>query len=379
MSAIATGYRDSTGALTPAGEGNMARDLGHEHRHDGDDRDDHDHDHSHTHGRFAWLFEAIPFLHGHGHGDAPVDAALETSARGIRALKLSLLILGVTALFQVVIVLASGSVALLSDTIHNAADALTAVPLWVAFALGRRLPSRRYTYGYGRAEDVAGVLIVGVIALSAALAAWESVRRLVDPRPLDHLGWVVVAAIVGFVGNEAVALLRIRVGKEIGSAALVADGQHARVDGLTSLAVLLGALGAWAGFPIADPLVGLLITLAILVILKDTATTMWQRLMDAVDPALLDEIERTALAVPGVGGVHNVRARWVGHRLHAELHLLVDEDLPTRASHDLAEEARHALLHAQPRLTAVTVHVDPCGHGGALDDPAAHHERVAAG
>jgi cation diffusion facilitator family transporter len=339
----------------------------------------HSHDHDQHHGRFAWVREALPFGHRHSHGAARVDAALETSARGIWALKVSLLGLGATALFQLAIVLLSGSAGLLSDTIHNFSDALTAVPLWIAFVLGRRAASRRYTYGYGRAEDVTGVLIVGMISLSALVAGYESFQKLVHPQPLRAVGWVIVAALVGFLGNEVVGIFRIRIGREIGSAALVADGQHARVDGFTSLAVLLGAVGSLAGFPLADPLVGLLITVAILFIVKDTAVTMWRRLMDAVDPAVVGNIERVASGTPGTLGVHDVRVRWLGHKLQTELHITVDEDLPTRASHRIAEEVRHALLHAQPRLAVVTVHVDPCGHGGEdAHALTAHHSRAAA-
>jgi cation diffusion facilitator family transporter len=304
---------------------------------------------------------------------------LESSARGIWALKVSLLGLGATALFQLAIVLLSGSVGLLSDTVHNFSDALTAVPLWIAFVLGRWAASRRFTYGYGRAEDVAGVLIVGMICLSALVAGYESVQKLVHPQPLRAVGWVIVAALVGFLGNEAVGLFRMRVGRAIGSAALVADGEHARVDGFTSLAVLLGALGSLAGFPLADPLVGLLITLAILFIVKDTAVTMWRRLMDAVDPELVDGIERVASGIAGTIGVHDVRVRWLGQQLQAELHITVDEDVSTRASHHIAEEVRHALLHAQPRLAVVSVHVDPCGHGGEdAHALTAHHVRTPA-
>jgi cation diffusion facilitator family transporter len=347
----------------------------HDHDHDHDHGHGHDHDHGHDHSRWSSLLEALPFLHGHTHGEANVDAALEGSVRGIRALWRSLLLLGATAFFQLVIVLASGSVGLLADTIHNFGDALTAVPLWIAFVVGRRPANRRYTYGYGRAEDVAGVVIVGVIGASAVVAAVESVRKLLHPEPPHNLGWVMVAAVIGFLGNEVVAQLRIREGRAIGSAALVADGQHARVDGFTSLAVLLGALGVLAGFPLADPLVGLLITAAILVIVRDTAVTMWRRLMDAVEPEVVDGIERTAAAVPGVQNVHDVRVRWLGHRLSAELHATVDETLPTSASHAIAEDVRHHLLHALPRLGVVTVHVDPCGHGGADHHAlAAHHD-----
>ena len=347
-----------------------------DHNHEQDHEHGHGHDHGLEHGRLGWLMQRVPFLHGHRHGEANVDAALESSARGIWALKVSLVLMGATALFQLVIVLVSGSAGLLADTIHNFGDALTAVPLWIAFAVGRWAATRRYTYGYGRAEDVAGVLIVGVIFVSAGIAAYESIQKLLHPQPLSNLGWVMAAAVVGFLGNEAVAQFRIRVGRAIGSAALIADGQHARVDGFTSLAVLFGALGVLAGFPLADPIVGLLITLTILVIVKDSARTMWHRLMDAVEPEFVDAIERTAAVVPGVQHVHDVRVRWLGHKLGAELHATVDESLSTRASHEIAEEMRHDLLHALPRLDIVTVHVDPCGHGGGDPHQLSAHHRV---
>lgn len=314
--------------------------------------------------------------HSHDAADS-VDSALESSARGLRALKVSLAGLGATALFQLVIVLISGSVALLADTIHNFSDALTAVPLGMAFILGRRAASRRYTYGYGRAEDLAGLFIVLMIALSSALAGWESIRRLLDPRPISQVGWVVAAAIIGFLGNELVAVFRIRVGTEIGSAALVADGYHARTDGLTSLAVLFGALGAVAGFPLADPLVGLGITIVILFVLKSAVVQMWRRLMDAADPGVIEQFEREAESTAGVQAVEGIRVRWLGHRLEADLRIIVDEDMPTRQSHAVAEAVRHALFHAEPRLATVVVHVDPCGHVG--DDShteTAHHART---
>ena len=348
----------------------------HDHDHAAGHAHDHGHEHEHEHasGVWGWLQENVPFLHSHSHAEVNIDSALEGSERGIWALKLSLLGLGLTAVFQLVIALMSGSVGLLADTIHNFADALTAVPLWIAFVLSRRPANRRYTYGYGRAEDIAGVFIVLVIAVSAAIAGYETWQKLRHPEPLTNVWWVIAAAIIGFLGNEAVAMLRTRVGREIGSAALIADGQHARIDGLTSLAVLLGAVGSLLGFPLADPLIGLLITVAIVFILKDTAVTMWRRLMDAVDPALVEQIERVAADVDGVQEAHEVRVRWLGHRLHTELHITVDEDLPTRESHRIVEEVRHALYHALPRLAVVNVHADPCGHSGA--DPhatTAHH------
>lgn len=335
-----------------------------------------DHEHEQPRGLIGGLL-ALVRPHSHDAADS-VDLQLESSRRGIWALKVSLLALLATALFQVAIVVISGSVALLADTIHNSSDALTAVPLWVAFVLGRRAATARYTYGYGRAEDLAGVFIVLMIAASAGLAGWESMQRLLDPQPIANLGWVMTAAVVGFAGNELVAIFRIRVGREIGSAALVADGYHARADGFTSLAVLVGALGVLLGFPLADPLVGLGITVAILFVLKDAATQMWHRLMDAADPAVVANLRREAAAVAGVQEVDDVRVRWLGHRLEADLRIVVDEDLPTRDSHRLAEEVRHRLFHAQPRLASIVVHVDPCGHSGNdLHSGTAHHRRGA--
>jgi cation diffusion facilitator family transporter len=298
---------------------------------------------------------------------------METHDRGIWALKVSLGGLGATALFQVIIVLLSGSVGLLADSIHNVADAFTAVPLWIAFWLSRRPATRRYTYGYGRAEDLAGVIIVLVIFFSSLLAAYESAQKLLHPEPLRDVWWVMAAALVGFIGNEGVAILRIYIGRQIGSAALVADGQHARVDGWTSLAVLLGAIGSLLGFPLADSLVGMLITIIILFIVKESAVTMWHRLMDAVDPELLEAVEREARSISSVCDVHEVRLRWIGHTLYTELHITVDEDLSTWESHQIAEQVRQALFAAEEKLATVEVHVDPCGHSGRDPHPSQAH------
>lgn len=261
-----------------------------------------------------------------------------------------------------VIVASSGSVALLADTIHNFSDALTAIPRWVAFALNRRNPNQRYTYGYGRAEDLAGVIIILMILGSALVVVYESAQKILHPQLMTNLGWVALAAVIGFAGNEMVAVLRLRVGREIGSAALIADSLHARVDGITSLGVLVAVIGAWLGFVWADPVIGLIIGLAILVIVRDAAREMWHRLMDATDPEIVRQIEHTTLHVAGVQSVHAIRARWVGHRLHAEAHIEVDCDLTLTQSHQIAEEVRHALFHALPALSDATVHLDPCGH-----------------
>ncbi|HMO57105.1 MAG TPA: cation diffusion facilitator family transporter, partial [Roseiflexaceae bacterium] len=236
---------------------------------------------------------------------------------------------------------------------------------------------RRYTYGWGKAEDVGGIFIVLSIAVSAAIIFWESFRKLLNPEPIAFAGWVAAAAIIGFVGNEAVAWLQIRTGRRIGSAALVADGMHARTDGLTSLAVLPAVIGSVLGFPIVDPIVGIIIGVVILFIVRDSARTMWHRLMDAIDPDLVDRIEQVAGDTNAVQHVHDIRVRWVGHRLHSELHIVVDEDLPTHASHAIAESVRHELLHQIPYLSVVSVHVDPCGHSGN-DHHAdlAHHDHL---
>jgi len=343
--------------------------------HDGEH--DHDHAHGHEHGaaheKRGPLARLLEGLTGHHHGvEGSVDRALETSNRGVTALKISLLGLAATAAFQLVVVLVSGSVALLADTIHNFADALTAVPLWIAFVVGRRAANRSYTYGYGRAEDLAGVFVIVMIALSAAVAAWESIQRLLQPQPINNVGWVIVAGVVGFLGNEAVAIYRIRIGKEIGSAALVADGHHARTDGLTSLGVVLGAIGVLLGFPLADPLVGLAITLAILFVLKGAATQIFHRLMDAVDPELTVAAERVVAATSGVEDEPHVRIRWVGHELWADAEITVDCDRSLSEAHAVAERAQHDLLHELPRLARVTVHVDPCDHAGSD-----HHAETA--
>lgn len=300
--------------------------------------------------------------HDHTHGT--IDPELLTTERGIWAVKWSLIILVATALFQVIIVFLSGSVALLADTIHNIADAATAIPLWMAFTLARRQPSRRFTYGYGRVEDVAGVMIVLTILFSAIVAGYESVNRLLHPQPVEHLWAVAMASIVGFAGNEIVALFRIRVGKEIKSAALVADGYHARVDGLTSLGVLFSAVGVWLGYPLADPIIGLLITLAILPIVWESGKAVFTRMLDGVDPEVTDEITHALNHAQGVRDVTEIRLRWSGHRLLADINLAVSPTLSVAEGHAIAVEARHQLMHSLPYLSNVTVHVDPEGLSG---------------
>ena len=354
-----------------------------EHSHDEHDQDHdghghghgHEHEPDHGHGLVASLFRR------HTHDPAAsIDSALEASERGVRALWVSLLGLTATAVVQLVVALASGSVALLNDTFHNFADAFTALPLWLAFSLGRRRPTARYPFGYGRAEDLAGGAVVAMIAISAVIAAWGAVDRLFHPHGVHYLGAVIAASLVGFAGNELVARHRIRVGREIGSAALVADGLHARTDGVSSLGVLAGALGVAAGFDRADAVAGLAIAVLILSVLRQAAGDVLARLMDAVDPALADRARRVLSGVDGVVDVGRLRIRWIGHRLHAEAEVTVDGDLPLTAAHRITENARHRLLHDVPRLTSAIIHADPCGHDG-VDHHAEldHHDRPGDG
>lgn len=305
--------------------------------------------------------------HSHDAADS-VDDTLESTAAGIRTVKISLLVLGLTALIQIVIVVMSGSVALAADTIHNFADALTAVPLWIAFALGAKPTTRRYTYGFGRVEDLAGSFVVAMITMSAIIAGYEAIARLIHPQQIEHVGWVALAGLVGFIGNEWVALYRIRVGHRIGSAALIADGLHARTDGFTSLAVLCSAGGVALGFPLADPIVGLLITAAILAVLRTAARDVFRRLLDGVDPAMVDAAEQALAARPGVQAVRSVRMRWIGHRLHADAELDVDPALDLAQAHRIAHDAEHELTHTVPKLTTALIHAYPAEHGSSIPD-----------
>ncbi len=302
---------------------------------------------------FAILYNsAVSGFHHHRAMGVPDD-------RGIRAVKLSLVGLLATALLQAAVVALSGSVALFADTLHNVADALTSIPLWIAFRLGQRGPSARFSYGYHRAEDAAGLAVLLTILGSAVWAGYEVVSRFLAPVTPTHLPLAMAAAVVGALGNEAVARVRIRAGREIGSAALVADGQHARMDALTSLAAFAGLGGVALGFPLADPLAGLVITLGIVAIVWDVSRDVLARFMDAIDPEVLEDISRLARGVSGVRDVYDVRGRWLGHRLYAEATISVEGSLSVIEGHRISEEVRHLLLHEVPYLADVTMHVDP--------------------
>jgi len=296
---------------------------------------------------------------GHAHQHGVIDPKMVSSERGKKAVKWSFMALMMTALLQVAVVSLSGSVALLADTLHNFGDAFTALPLWIAFNLARRKPTKRFTYGWGRIEDLAGVIILLVIVASAVAAGYESIIRFFQPRQVKLLWAVVAAALIGFAGNEFVARFRIKVGKEIKSAALEADGHHARIDGLTSLGVLISVLGIWLGYPLSDPIVGLLITLAILKIAWEAGKSVFMRLLDGVDPEVVDEIKLTVRKVEGVRKVSEIRVRWIGHQLHAEVNLAVAATLSVAEAHQISKNARHEILHQLPYLSNALIHVDP--------------------
>jgi cation diffusion facilitator family transporter len=344
----------------------------HDHEHAGE------HHHEHGHGGWRGALRSLFSPHRHDPADS-IDQALEASGAGIQAVKVSLVVLVTTALIQAVIVGLSGSVALLGETLHNVSDGTTALPLWLAFSLGRRPPTRRFTYGYGRAEDLAGIFIVVIVAGSVGVTIWQAIERLVHPTRVHHLPFVMAAAVIGLIGNEVVARYRLRVGNRIGSATLVADGNHARADGLTSLAVLIGAVAIEIGAPQADSIAALVVSAFIMLVLVRALRSVGERLMDAIDPAMVAQVERVAAGVPGVIGCGIVRLRWIGHRLHAELNLEVDGTLSVVDAHEVAEAVHHTLLHEVSNLSDAMVHLDPAGASGA--DPhqmTAHHRPAQA-
>lgn len=329
----------------------------HEHDHDHDHGSSHSHDHGHGHshadghthehkpGLIGWIQHT--FAHSHDVHEK-VDDVMESSERGFWATKWALISLSITTIIQIFITYFSGSTALFADTVHNLGDGANSIPLLIAFWLQKRVRSRQYTYGYGRTEDLAGLIILVSIAVSAIVAGTESVRKLFNPEPMDYLGWVAAAAIVGFIGNEAVALLQIRTGRQIGSAALIADGQHARIDGITSLAVLVAVFGTLFGVPILDPIIGLLITITIIAILWQSSKSIFRRMLDGIEPSILEEIEHAPTHVPGVTAVTNVRARWSGHKVFTDLEISVDNDRSVAEATEIIDAVKKTLAEHVP-------------------------------
>lgn len=340
-------------------------DHGHTHSHDGDHHHGHDHahgdhDHKHLPGVLGWLQHT--FMHSHDVHEK-VDDEMESSDRGFWATKWALVSLGITTIIQMIIYWFSGSTALFADTVHNLGDGANSIPLLIAFWLQRRVASRTFTYGYGRTEDLAGLVILVSIAASAIVAGVESVRKLFNPEPMDFMGWVAAAAIVGFIGNELVAMLQIRTGRQIGSAALIADGQHARIDGITSLAVLVAVIGTLLGAPIIDPIIGLLITITIIGILWQSSKSIFLRMLDGIEPSILGEIEHAPMHVDGVLKVNNARARWSGHKVYSDLEVEVDPALSVEDSLAIRARVHHALKDHVPAFGDAVISVVPSRAG----------------
>jgi len=352
----------------------------------GEQTGDHNHDHEHDQNESGHIHDAhTDFDHdhdhddhddhgGHGHEHGKVDADLYGNKAGLRAVQISTAGMFIVAAIQFAIAGIGGSAGLFADALHNLGDVLTTVALWIAFVISNRAANQRYTYGYHRAEDLAGIFIVLVIIASAVAAAWESIQKLTSGSAPTHLLLSMAAAIVGVAGNEILAHYKIAVGKRINSVPLVADGQHSRIDGLTSLAALIGLIGAAFGLRIADPIAGLVITVVILTVVYSTSRSVLRRLLDAVDPHVVPSIIAAASEVPGVEVVGDVRARWVGHTLHVVMNIEVDRELTLVKAHEIAEEVRHRLFHRIDGLSEAIIHTDPHSVGeGAVD----HHQLVA--
>ncbi|MBN8549826.1 MAG: cation transporter [Deltaproteobacteria bacterium] len=297
--------------------------------------------------------------HGNSHSHGAISPIIASTSEGLRATAWSFAILMLTGLLQVYVVYLTGSVALLADTIHNFADAGTAIPLWIAFTLARRAPSKRFTYGLGRVEDLAGIAIVLIIAFSATVAGIQSVQRLIHPTEVKELGALIGAAALGFIGNEVTAVIRLRTGRRINSAALIADGYHAMTDGLTSLAVIAGAIGVYLGYPLADPIAGLIITLLIVRIVWQSAKTVFTRSLDGVESETVGEIEHALEHVEGIVSVDEIRARWIGHTLWAEVVVSAKADLSLKQAQIIALDIENEVKRHLPHLAQVSARVKP--------------------
>jgi cation diffusion facilitator family transporter len=334
---------------------------GHDHDHEHDDHDGQDHDHEQEEHE------------GHGHEHGRVDADLYGNRAGLRAVQISSAGMFIVAAIQFTIAGIGGSAGLFADALHNLGDVLTTVALWIAFVIARRAANQRYTYGYHRTEDLAGIFIVLVIIASAVAGAVESILKLTSGAVPTQLLLSMAAALVGVAGNELLALYKISVGKRINSVPLIADGQHSRIDGLTSLAAFVGLIGVALGLPIADPIAGLVITVVILTVVYSTTRSVLERLLDAVDSRVVPSIVSIASEVPGVEAVNDVRARWVGHTLHVVLNIEVDAELTLVKAHAIAEEVRHRLFHRVKGLSEAIIHTDPHSHDEDYHQLVAHH------
>ena len=332
----------------------------------------HDHvEHEHDHGR------AEHDEKGHGHEHGKVDADLYGNRAGLRAVQISTAGMLLIAVIQFAIAWIGGSAGLFADALHNFGDVFTTIALWIAFVISNRAANQRYTYGYYRSEDLAGIFIVLVIIASATASAIESIQKLTSGNIPTQIYLSMAAALVGVAGNELLAQYKISVGKRINSVSLIADGHHSRIDGLTSLAAFIGLVGVKLGFPKADPIAGIVITLVIVTVVFSTSRSVLQRLLDAVDPHIVPSIITIASAVPGVEQVTDVHARWVGHTLHVVMNIEVDAELTLTKAHAIAEVVRHQLFHEVKGISEVLIHTDPSSASGDFHLELAHHIQEA--
>ncbi len=364
------------------GHGQYGHAHGFEHEYEDHERDhsrrrnEHDNVRGHRSGIVSTIVSIFNLGdHTHEHGNLAHDSALKENELGIRTIYIVIALLGLTTVFQIGIYLMSGSVALLGDTVHNFGDAIISIPLLFAFWLANKRANKRYTYGYGRAEDLAGLFIVLAISISAFYILWESLHRLFNPVPLDNLGLVAAAAIVGFAGNVLAAMIQIRTGKKMKSDALIANGTHSQTDGLTSLAILVAVMGAWFGYPIIDAIIGIVMGIIILFIAKDSAKSMWYKLMDAVDPTIVKKAERIVNEHPDVKDVQRLQMRWIGHHLQVEAVLSLNADLNTAQCNSVSEHISHHLYHDIPNLSETTIAVIPWSTDGKTFHCEASHHR----
>jgi cation diffusion facilitator family transporter len=344
----------------------------HEHQSESQhEHETHTHDHDHDHN------EHNDDEHTHGHEHGKVDADLYGNRAGLRAVQISTAGMLLVAAIQFAIAWIGGSAGLFADALHNFGDVFTTIALWIAFVISNRAANQRYTYGYYRAEDLAGIFIVLVIIASAIASGVESIQKLTSGNIPTQIYLSMAAALIGVAGNELLAQYKISVGKRINSVSLIADGHHSRIDGLTSLAAFIGLVGVRLGFPKADPIAGIVITIVIFTVVISTSRSVLQRLLDAVDPHVVPSIVATASAVPGVEEVTDVRARWVGHTLHVVMNIEVDAELTLSKAHAIAEEVRHRLFHDIKGISEVVVHTDPSSASGDHHQEMAHHIQAA--
>jgi cation diffusion facilitator family transporter len=290
---------------------------------------------------------------GHSHSSAHYG-----NKDAVRAVVVSAFALGLAAVAEISASLLSGSASVLADGLHNAGDVLTSFILLVTFALVRRPATRRFSSGYGRFEDVATLLIIIVIILTAAAAAAESIAKFIYPANYSNIPLGLGAALIGVIANLGVSEYKLRVGRGIKSESLAADGIHSRIDALVSAGAFVGIGLAGLGLKIADPIVGVLITFAIVYVLAGTVRQLFYRMMDAVDPTIVDEITHAALSVSGVLQVHDVRVRWVGRELVAAMHVDCDSKATLEEAHALAIRVEDAVRHEVP-AARLEIHMDP--------------------